>query len=155
VVYAKPPFGGPQQVLGYLARYTHRVAISNERLISAENGQVRFHWKDYRHRGKMRSMTLPAEEFIRRFLMHVLPDRFQRIRHFGLLANCHRLNNLTLCRKLLTPVAALLPPPEACRAWLAAFTPSPLLCPQCGTGLLIRVEILSPYRWPAQPPDTS
>ena len=108
VVYAKPPFGGPQQALEYLGRYTHRVAISNERLLAVDNGEVTFQWKDYRHKDKHKSrvMTLPAEEFIRRFLLHALPAGFQRIRHFGLLANRHREQRLALCRQLLTGPAA-------------------------------------------------
>ena len=87
VVYAKPPFAGPEQVLAYLGRYTHRVALSNERLVSLENGQVRFRWKDYAHGNKRKVMTLDVEEFIRRFLLHVLPSGFMRIRYFGVLAN--------------------------------------------------------------------
>ncbi len=87
VVYAKPPFGGPEQVLAYLGRYTHRVAIANSRLISLSEGKVSFSWKDYRHNGKAKVMTLDADEFIRRFLLHTLPDGFHRIRHYGFLAN--------------------------------------------------------------------
>ena len=101
VVYAKQPFGGPEQVLAYLGRYTHRVAISNSRLVSMENGKVAFRWKDYRHHGKLRLMTLDADEFIRRFLLHTLPDGFHRIRHYGFLANSHRAEKLALCRRLL------------------------------------------------------
>jgi Putative transposase len=87
VVYAKRPFDGPQQVLDYLGRYTHRVAISNHRLLRLEDGKVTFSWKDYRDSGASKEMTLGAEEFIRRFLIHVLPDGFQKIRYFGLMAN--------------------------------------------------------------------
>ena len=90
VVYAKPPFAGPQQVLDYVGRYTHRVAISNNRLLDIEDGQVRFRWKDYRHHNRQKTMTLTAEEFIRRFLLHVLPDGFQRIRYYGFLGNRYR-----------------------------------------------------------------
>ena len=90
VVYAKPSFGGPQQVIEYLGRYTHRVAISNQRLVALQDGQVPFPWKDYRHPQKQNVMTVSAAEFIRRFLQHALPPGFQRIRYFGLLANCHR-----------------------------------------------------------------
>ena len=108
VVYAKPPFGGPEQVLAYLGRYTHRVAISNHRLISAEDSQVSFQWKDYRHENRQKIMTLDADEFIRRFLLHVLPHGLQRIRHFGFLANCVRKSKLALCRTLLNCD----PPPE-------------------------------------------
>ena len=91
VVYAKPPFGGPEQVLAYLGRYTHRVAIANSRLTSIDNGQVAFRWKDYRHHDKAKVMTLDADEFIRRFLLHTLPDGFHRIRHYGFLANGSRV----------------------------------------------------------------
>src|SRR5271168_4790776 len=89
------------QVLDYLGRYTHRVAISNNRLVSMDNGKVRFRWKDYRNDNRQKSMTLSAEEFIRRFLIHVLPDGFHRIRYFGFLGNCHRAQKLALYRELL------------------------------------------------------
>ena len=101
VVYAKPPWGGPATVLKYLARYTHKTAISNRRLLSLEDGQVTFRWKDYAHGGRQRTMTLDAIEFVRRFLMHVLPSGFVRIRHYGILANCHRREKLMRCRELL------------------------------------------------------
>ena len=101
VVHAKPPFGGPEQVLNYLGRYTHRVAISNNRLLDIEDGQITFRWKDYRHNDRPRVMTLEADEFIRRFLLHVLPDGFQRIRHYGFLAHRYRKAKLALCRQLL------------------------------------------------------
>ena len=101
VVYAKPPFGGPTQVLKYLARYTHRVAISNRRLVSLENGKVTFLWKDYAQGNRSRTMTLDAAEFIRRFLLHSLPKGFQRIRQYGFLANRVRQEKLSLCRELL------------------------------------------------------
>jgi hypothetical protein len=101
VVYAKPPFGGPTQVLKYLARYTHRVAISNRRLVSLENGKVTFRWKDYAHGNRSRTMILDAAEFIRRFLLHSLPKGFQRIRQYGFLANRVREQKLSLCRELL------------------------------------------------------
>jgi hypothetical protein len=101
VVYAKPPFGGPEQVLAYLGRYTHRVAIANSRLISVSDGKVRFTWKDYRQDAKTKVMTLSADEFIRRFLLHTLPDGFHRIRHYGWLANGSRGDSLVLCHRLL------------------------------------------------------
>jgi Putative transposase len=101
VVYAKPPFGGPAQVLAYLGRYTHRVAIANSRLVSLSDGKVRFTWKDYRQDGKTKLMTLDADEFIRRFLLHALPDGFHRMRYYGFLANGGRGDNLALCRRLL------------------------------------------------------
>ncbi len=102
VVYAKPPFGGPTQVLKYLARYTHRVAISNRRLVSFETGKVTFRWKDYAEGNRNRTMTLDAVEFIRRFLLHSLPKGFQRIRQYGFLANRVRQQKLSLCRELLS-----------------------------------------------------
>ena len=103
VVYAKRPFAGPSQVLAYLARYTHRVAIGNSRLVELTDEHVSFRWKDYRENGAARSkvMTLAAGEFMRRFLLHVLPDGFHRIRHYGLFANGHRADKLVLCRRLL------------------------------------------------------
>ena len=106
VVYAKPPFGGPEQVLAYLGRYTHRVAIANSRLVAMTDDTVSFLWKDYRQEGRRKVMTLDAGEFMRRFLLHVLPSGFHRIRHFGFLANGHRAARLALCRQLLAqPVA--------------------------------------------------
>ena len=103
VVYAKKPFGGPEAVLAYLSRYTHRVAISNRRLISADETGVTFKWKDYRIEGpgRYKTMTLPTGEFIRRFLMHVLPKGFHRIRHYGLFANGNRAANIARARELL------------------------------------------------------
>jgi hypothetical protein len=100
VVYAKPPFGGPEHVLHYLARYTHRVAISNHRLLHVSNHEVTFRWKDYTHHQKRRVMTLTLEEFLRRFIQHVLPRGFPRIRYFGFLANRRRRSLLPLCRTL-------------------------------------------------------
>lgn len=97
VVYSKPPFGGPDQVLDYLGRYTHRVAISNHRLVSLKDGKVTFRWRDYKDGNKQKNMTLDANEFIRRFLLHVLPGGFVRIRHYGILANPHREQKLALC----------------------------------------------------------
>jgi hypothetical protein len=101
VVYAKPPFGGPEHVLQYLARYTHRVAISNHRLLSVDETNVTFQWKDYAHHNKQRKMTLTCEEFLRRFMLHVLPKGFPRIRYFGWLANRRREKMLAHCRVLL------------------------------------------------------
>jgi len=159
VVYAKPPLGGPSRVLEYLGRYTHRVAISNQRLLAVDDDTVTFQWKDYRDhdRHKSRRMTLGADEFIRRFLIHTLPDRFQRIRHCGFLANRHRKDRLDLCRRFLTtPVLQLLPNLAQCAAVLAALTVSqPALCPVCGIGEMLRIQILPVYLWPAKPLDTS
>jgi hypothetical protein len=148
VVYAKPPFGGPPQVIQYLGRYTHRVAISNQRLVALEDGQVSFRWKDYRHPEQQKVTTVPAAEFIRRFLQHALPPGFQRIRYFGLLANCHRKAKLQLCRQqLAAPLADLLPVPQDYRDFYAALTGKNLrLCPECGIGTMVRIEILPPCR---------
>jgi hypothetical protein len=132
VVYAKPALGGPVQVLRYLGRYTHRVAISNHRLLSFDGERVTFRWKDYAHGGKQRKMTLQATEFLRRFFLHVLPKGFVRIRHFGFLANRFRARRLPLAQLLLTHQPALNPTPdplsEASSTWH---------CPQCGTSMII------------------
>ncbi|MBA3578246.1 MAG: IS91 family transposase, partial [Sphingomonas sp.] len=151
VVYAKPPFGGPAQVLAYLGRYTHRVAIANSRLVEMTQTDVAFRWKDYRHGGKAKVMTLSAHEFIRRFLLHTLPDGFHRIRHFGFLANGHRAAKLALCRKLLeapTPISA--PEPTNTPADSPAGPSAWTRCPCCGGGFVV-VSILStpPARRPA------
>ena len=148
VVYSKPPFGGPEHVLKYLACYTHRVAISNGRLLSLDNGQVRFRWRDSRHGNRSSVMTLDAVEFIRRFLLHVLPLGFVKIRHFGLLANRNRRQALALCRLHLsatTPdISELLNEQRK-----SALSRS---CPQCKLGTLhvIRrystVELATPNR---------
>jgi len=128
VVYAKPPFGGPQHVLHYLARYTHRVAISNHRLLNVTDREVTFRWKDYTHGGKQRKMTLSGDEFLRRFLLHVLPKGFIRIRFFGFLSPRKRTGLLAVCRRLLaTPTQPVANP-------LVSATPVPALwhCPRCG-----------------------
>jgi hypothetical protein len=151
VVYAKPPFGGPQHVLEYLGRYTHRVALSNRRLLALQQGQVSFAWKDYRDQQQpQKVMTVSAEEFIRRFLQHALPPGFQRIRYYGFLANCHRAEKLALCRQLLAPSCSeLLPQPAACRNFQAALVASrTTLCPKCGIGILISIQILWPCHGP-------
>src|SRR5712691_10408197 len=146
-VYAKAPFGGPQHVLEYLGRYTHRVAISNRRLLALEDGQVSFQWKDYRDGQQQKVMTLSADEFIRRFLQHAVPPGFQRIRYYGFLANCHRAEKLDLCRQLLATVCSLLlPQPADGRDFLAALTAGNLrLCPQCGIGVLMQMQIFPLY----------
>jgi hypothetical protein len=137
-------------VLEYLGRYTHRVAISNRRLLALQGGQVSFQWKDYRDAGKSKVMTASAEEFIRRFLQHVLPTGLQRIRYYGFLANCHRAAKLTLCRQLLTTACSQLLPQRAdCRDFLATLTSTNLrLCPQCGKGILIRLQFFPPCHGP-------
>lgn len=131
VVYAKPPFGGPEQVLAYLGRYTHRVAISNSRLVSLTDDSIAFRWRDYRHHDKAKVMALAAFEFIRRFLLHTLPDGFHRIRHYGFLANGHRAGKLALCRKLLV-VAALAEPPPPVRQPREGAGVGLNSCPCCG-----------------------
>ena len=147
VVYAKPPFGGPQQVLKYLARYTHRVAISNQRLVSVRDGAVTFRWKDYSHGSRLTTMTLAVSDFIRRFLLHVLPSGFVKIRHFGFLANRCRQEDIALCRKLLAPrpeteqQLPTSPEPSVTRQ----PQPTPVdRCPLCKVGRMNRVEIFLP-----------
>src|ERR1039457_6241772 len=131
VVYAKPPFGGAEHVLNYLARYTHRVAISNHRLVAFEDDQVSFRWRDYAHGGKKKVMTVSAHEFLRRFLLHVLPGGLVRIRHFGLFANRRRSAALERCRVLLSTTACVDPP-----------EPPSLCCPVC-SGIMLVVERLT------------
>jgi len=130
VVYIKPPFGGPQQVLKYLARYTHRVAISNGRLLGLENGRVRFRWRDSQDHHQMKEMSLDAVEFIRRFLLHVLPSGFVKIRHFGFLSNRNRKKLVQHCRELLPPSSA-----EA-----IIMEPRLPLCPICKVGHLLVID---------------
>lgn len=138
--YAKRPFGGPAQVLKYLARYTHRVAISNSRLLELRDGQVTFRYKDYADHHRHKTMTLEAGEFLRRFVQHVLPSGFVKVRHYGLLANRNRAQRLDLCRRLLLVVngAALLPEPQA--AMLAPAQPR--CCPVCGGTHLVYRELM-------------
>ena len=142
VVYAKPPFGGPEQVLKYLARYSHRVAIANDRLVSLEEGHVTFRWKNYAQGGRWQTMTLLAVEFIRRFLLHVLPQGFVRIRHYGFLCNRLRATLVPLCRKLLGQVfltAALTEKIAGITTAESMDTPE-VVCPVCGRGRLHRIE---------------
>jgi len=150
VVYAKAPFGGPRQVLDYLGRYTHRVALSNERLLEVKDGRVTFQWKDYRAKGreKSRVMTLESDEFIRRFLIHVLPRGFQRIRFFGLLSNRNRKARLADCRRLLAaPILELLPKPDDYRTLRPLITDESIrCCPGCGIGEMVRVLTIAPAR---------
>jgi hypothetical protein len=148
VVYAKPPFGGPQQVLRYLARYTHRVAISNRRLLDFEDGVVRIRYKDYAHGNRKRVMKLSASEFVRRFLLHVLPSGLVRIRHYGILSNRHRHGALTRCRELLgngEPVQAgsESPPPIQAAECQESVTAT-RVCPRCGAGRMILVAEFPP-----------
>lgn len=143
VVYAKRPFGGPQHVLQYLARYTHRVAISNHRIIQVADGNVTFRWKDYAHKGKQKLMTVTAAEFLRRFLLHTLPRGFVRIRFCGFLANRRRGACLPLCQALLR-----MDPPRA--APIAAASPGPCvwLCPCCGSPMIVIEKLTAQQiRW--------
>jgi hypothetical protein len=144
VVYAKRPFGGPAQVLKYLARYTHRVAISNSRMLDLRDGRVTFCYKDYTDARKPKRMTLAADEFLRRFVQHVLPRSFVKIRHYGLLANAQREVRLTLCRRLLLVVHVNAALPSADTAKIEPAQPR--CCPQCGGIRLIYRELD-----PAQP----
>jgi len=154
VVYAKPPFGGPQQVLKYLARYTHRVAISNQRLESMDNEKVAFQWKDYADSNTSKVMTINGVEFARRFLQHVLPTGFVRIRHFGFLANRCRDEKLPRCRALLRahPVPSVEPPDElpieatttsrTVEGDECAELKSQRCCPVCRVGRMIVLEVI-------------
>jgi hypothetical protein len=151
VVYAKPPFGGPGEVLKYLARYTHRVAISSSRLWSLDNGRVTFRWRDSKTGHPMKSMTLDAIEFIRRFLLHILPSGFVKIRHFGFLANRNRASALALCRDLLPPSADG-PISILTREQRSAVERR---CPVCHAGVLRIVEWLSPDQMSSCPLDHS
>jgi hypothetical protein len=153
VVYAKRPFGGPAQVLDYLGRYTHKVALSNHRLLRLEDGKVSFRWRDYRHGNRNKVMTLEATEFLRRFLLHILPEGFVRIRHFGLLANRHRAENLALCRQLLAAAEPTTPDESLVENWSEQYqqlTGVDLsLCPECGIGRLVQIQLLPApaHRW--------
>lgn len=151
VVYAKPPFGGPAQVLAYLGRYTHRVAIANSRLVTVTEDEVAFRWKDHRHHGKGKLMALGADEFIRRFLLHTLPDGFHRIRHYGFLANSHRAAKLTLCRELLAAPSPIELSTEPKQATIAFDR-----CPCCGDAMVTVAILLRPSpRRPSFLQDTS
>ena len=151
IVYAKRPFAGPAQVLDYLGRYTHRVALSNDRLV--DHGDSRFRWKDYADHDRVKVMTLDADEFLRRFLLHVVPRGFMRIRHFGLLANRTRRAALTRCRDLLGQPPPEDAPPESAAVLLQRLIGVDLArCPTCGEG---RMQITAIVVRIASPPDTS
>jgi len=152
-VYSKPPFGGAEGGLDYLGRYSHRVAISNHRLVSLEGDRIFFHWKDYRDEGRQKVTSLEGIEFVRRFLMHILPSGFQRIRSYGLLANRYRSENLERCRQLLGLEATQEPsddseeegeePEESLEEEIERLTGlDPLCCPVCGQGRLVLVETI-------------
>ena len=161
VVYAKPPFAGPQQVVDYLGRYTHRVAISNHRIVDIEGRQVKFTWRDYRDHNQQKTMSLSADQFIGRFLLHVLPTGFQRIRYYGFLGNRHRKEKLEQCRQLLGMAAPSKTPsvtttPEDYRDRYQRLTGHSLWeCPICHRGRMIAIEVLPKVR--SSPPiqDTS
>jgi len=148
VVYAKRPFAGPAAVLAYLSRYTHRVAISNRRLVSMDENGVTFRWKDYRLKGRTRfkTMVLPPEEFMRRFLLHVLPPGFHRIRHYGLLANAERRRNLARARALLD-----VPPPEPVNDETAVSPAPTFVCRCCGAAMRV-VEVVMRHQPIRAPP---
>ena len=155
VVYAKAPFGGPEQVIDYLGRYTHKVAISNHRLLSGEDGQISFSYKDYSSADPQRErvMTLSADEFIRRFLLHAVPAGYQRIRHYGLYANRNRESNLELSRKLLDVTCLdLLPSAAQTREVLKEIVEAAATCPRCKVGKMLRVMKLPCIPWPERPP---
>ncbi len=156
VVYAKPPFGGPLQVLEYLGRYTHRVAIANSRLVGFADGKVSFRWKDYRHESQQKVMHLDTHEFIRRFLLHVLPNGLQRIRHYGFLANRYRAVKLAHCRELLAepePVVSRSAAPTDYRDRYLLLTGRSLRdCPQCGRGHMVCIESFPAGSMPRGPP---
>jgi len=152
VVYAKRPFAGPEQVLDYVGRYTHRVAISNNRLLDVTEGKVTFRYKDYRHDAQQKTMTLEAEEFIRRFLLHVLPEGFQRIRYYGFLANRYRAQKLAHCRDLLGMPALDRTASEVNKDYSERYEEltgfSLWECPVCHQGRMLVIDVLprSPYR---------
>lgn len=145
VVYAKRPFGGPEQVLTYLAAYTHRIAISNRRIVGFDGDHVRFTYKDYRDGDREKEMELAADEFLRRYLLHVLPERFVRIRYFGFLANRVRSENLKLARQQLGTAQ-----PQSAQPEQDSSVPR---CPTCHVGLMITIEIVAPQR--VEPIDSS
>jgi hypothetical protein len=149
VVYAKRPFAGPDAVLAYLSRYTHRVAISNSRLIAMDDRGITFRWKDYRAKGRTRqkTMTVAPGEFIRRFLLHVLPSGFHRIRHYGMLANGHRREQIALARDLLG-----VPQPIQDSADEATQVQPTFVCPHCGAPMIVIEILVSQHRQRAPPP---
>ena len=147
VVHCKRPFGGPEQVLKYLGRYTHRVAISNHRLVSFENGEVTFTWRDRAHGNVQKEMTLPAEEFLRRFLLHLLPKGFVRIRNFGFLASRHRSRLLPLCFQCLGS------DPDALNNEAQPEDTKGLCkCPKCGAPMIVVLRVNAPKWLPRPPP---
>jgi hypothetical protein len=154
IVYAKSPMAGPTQVLEYLSRYAHRVALSNERLLSMDHTAVRFRYKDYAHASRMRVMTLGPQEFIRRFLVHVLPRHFVRIRHYGLLGNRGKRHALAQCRVALKqPAPTPAQPPESVHAFCLRVAAKDLrTCQHCGVGHMLLVQVLPAQHPPARAP---
>jgi hypothetical protein len=153
VVYCKPPFGGPKGVLQYLGRYTHRIAISNNRILNIQDGRVSFLWRDYADDNRQKTMVLPSDEFIRRFLLHVLPERYVRIRHFGLLANRSRKGNIAACLKMLGRKNVT--KEKRRETWqeqmLRICGIDVTVCPICQKGKMCRVEWLLPIRCKSPP----
>jgi len=155
VVYCKPPFDGPKGVLQYLGRYTHRIAISNNRVLDNRDGNVSFLWRDYADDNRKKTMTLKADEFIRRFLLHVLPSRYVRIRHFGLLANRNRNNAIAVCRKILGTGEAMAKAARRKETWQEQMVRicgiDVTVCPVCQKGKMIRMALLVPFRCNSPP----
>jgi hypothetical protein len=155
VVYCKPPFDGPRGVLQYLGRYTHRIAISNNRILTIQDGKVSFRWRDYADHNRQKTMTLKADEFIRRFLLHVLPARYVRMRHFGLLANRNRKDHIALCRKILGDGKTVTKENDRKETWqeqlLRICGIDVTTCPICQKGRMFRIELLRPDRCNSPP----
>jgi hypothetical protein len=155
VVYCKPPFDGAKGALQYLGRYTHRIAISNNRILNIHNGDVSFLWRDYADHNRQKIMTLKADEFIRRFLLHVLPSRYVRIRHFGLLANRKRKDTIALCRKILGDTKPETQPNDTNETWQEQLFRicgiDVTTCPVYRKGRMWTVELLLPYRCTSPP----
>ena len=155
VVYAKRPFAGPFQVLDYLGRYTHRVAISNDRLVKLEGGKVTFRYRDRKDNDRIKPMTLDASEFIRRFLLHILPDGFVKIRHYGILSNRKRNTKLGLCKRLLGVDCWHEGREKKSESWQDLLTRitghDPRICPYCGKGTMVLKEVLNPSALPLPP----
>jgi len=153
VVYAKPPLASAQQVVSSLGRYTHRVALSNDRLVALGDGQVRFRWRDRQRGNRPKVMTVAADEFIRRFLLHVLPKGFTRIRHYGVLGNRCRAPKLAACRQLLAQCVPPPQPPESAAQVMRRLTGIDIeRCSQCRQGRLVVVATLYPFALPEQTP---
>ena len=155
VVYCKPPFKCPEMVLEYLGRYTHRIAIGNHRILKIEDGKVSFLWRDYADGNRNKIMTLDAFEFIRRFLLHVLPDRFVKIRYYGLLGNRNRKAMLSKCRKFLGVITVKVTNRDVSETWqeflLRVCGINLMRCPFCGKGIMVRKAVLLPERYKEPP----